>query len=222
MISFKIIERSGGESDAFFYDGRIHYKGRKLFPVSICSVMSQGSTGGIGGAVAGGLLLGGAGLIAGSVIGASRSKSAFIVKVSSGEELLCSVKDKDLPNLYRLIEEAIRTKDTVIKSLTDERSRLREKRERKYLLLCLWFGPFYFIRFGIISFVMVLILTVSTFCLVWPLLPFLAAALERGRRKRRIEALTSEINDLIASQTRSPEPLNHPVVLGLADSTSPV
>lgn len=166
--------------------------------------MSQGNTGGIGGAVAGGLLLGGAGLIAGSVIGASRGKSAFIVKVASGEELLCSVKTKDLPNLHRLIDETIRTKASVIQSLSEEIGRLQGKEEAKYSFACLYLGQFYFLKFGIFLFVVAFCLTMLTFLVLRPFLPFLAAALERGRRKRRIEGLSSEINGLIASQNPSP------------------
>ncbi|MDR7029814.1 hypothetical protein [Rhizobium rosettiformans] len=181
VMEFTVIERSGKRTVAKLLKNRIKYRGRWLTPTGLGPAMDAGSGSALGGAAVGGVLLGGAGLIAGSVIGAAGGKSAFIVCVSSGEELLCEASKKDLPNLYRLMDEAIRAAAAAANlraNSLDEGTRAAALPE-SYTMLALLLGPFYFLKFGIWRFVGATLLVLLTFWIAWPFLPFWAASLNR-------------------------------------------
>lgn len=198
---FEVIERSGRKKLAEYSKGRINYQGRALIPVAISSVMDAGGGNGLGGAVVGGLLLGGAGMIAGSVIGASKGQASFIVKVDTGDELLCTVSKKGLPNLYRLLTENMKVGDQLLPELHRERAQVTRQASALYSAPCLFLGPFYLLKFGFLRFVGAAAVTFLSSGLAWPLLPFWSAAIVRKRAKERVLELTRTIEGLTATST---------------------
>ncbi|WP_242217278.1 hypothetical protein [Shinella zoogloeoides] len=195
-MNFQVIERNGNKTRAVLSKGKIRYRGQSLTPVAISSLMDGGAGNAIGGAVVGGLLLGGAGLVAGSVVGASRGRATFIIKVADGDELLCSTSKNDLPNLHRLLRESIISARGSISELQQERERQEGIAKSRYNATKLILGPFYFLKFGFLYFLLAALVVFFSLGIAWFFLPYWSAKIERERATSRINKLTREIDGL--------------------------
>lgn len=109
MTKFEVVERKNWVSVGRLSKGRILYKGKSLIPMRMHSVMGGGldAAGGVGGAIVGGVLLGGVGALAGGAFGAAGGKVTCLVQVASGEQLLCRTTKSEFPNLHRQLLEAV-------------------------------------------------------------------------------------------------------------------
>lgn len=109
MTTFEVVESKNWTTVATLAKGRIKYKGQSLIPIEMQSILDGGVNGSqaIGGAIAGAVLLGGVGAIAGGALGAARGKVTCLVTVAGGRRFLCRTSRRDFPIFHSQLLEAI-------------------------------------------------------------------------------------------------------------------
>jgi hypothetical protein len=195
MTKFEVVERKNWVSIGRLSKGRIHYKGKSLIPMRMHSVMGGGldAAGGVGGAIVGGVLLGGVGALAGGAFGAAGGKVTCLVQVASGEQLLCRTTKSEFPNLHRQLLEAVEAFPRQLEQVSAKHAEMEAKGLPGFSLMQFLLGPFYLLKFNVWHFIPAAAATYFTAGLAWIAMPLWSREVARGRWIKQGKQLAAEI-----------------------------
>lgn len=119
----------------------------------------------------GGLLAGGVGALVGAMAG-GKGRTVFVIETREGKKLVCTCKNSEFAGIYVLV-------NTLMELHPRAPAALRGSPRGFNWFYAIVFGPFYMARYGIMAFLVGILLVCLSFGMLWPFLSMGSMYLQR-------------------------------------------